>query len=80
MKIDDTTYGGHTVLHIAYKHKKLYMCAYLLSDENNANILLNKKSNQGWNAAHFAAVGGSMGILELLASKELDIKVKLIMA
>lgn len=74
IKIDDTTYGGHTVLHIACKHKKLCMCAYLLSDENNANLLLNKKSNQGWNAAHFAAVGGSMGILELLASKELDIK------
>lgn len=45
-----------------------------MSDENNANLLLNKKSNQGWNAAHFADVGGSMGILELLASKELDIK------
>lgn len=74
IKIDDTTYGGHTVLHIACKHKKLCMCAYLLSDENNANLLLNKKSNQGWNAAHFADVGGSMGILELLASKELDIK------
>lgn len=29
IKIDDTTYGGHTVLHIACKHMKLCMCAYL---------------------------------------------------
>lgn len=74
IKIDDTTYGGHTVLHIACKHKEFDMSSYLLSDENNANLLLNKKSNQGWNAAHFAAVGGNIEVLKLLASKELDIK------
>lgn len=76
IKIDDTTYGGHTVLHIACKHEEFGTCmsSYLLSDENNSNLLLNKKSNQGWNAAHFAAVGGNIDVLKLLASKELDIK------
>lgn len=74
IKIDDTTYGGHTVLHIACKHMQLCMCTYLLSNENNVNLLLNKKSNQGWNAVHFAAAGGNIGVLELLASKEIDIE------
>lgn len=32
IKIDDTTYGGHTVLHIACKHKEFGMSSYLLSD------------------------------------------------
>lgn len=42
------------------------MCVSLLSNDKNVKLLLEKKSNQGWNAAHFAAASGNKDILELL--------------
>lgn len=49
------------------------MCVSLLSNDKNVKLLLKKKSNQGWNAAHFAAASGYKDILELLENKNLDI-------
>lgn len=72
-KVDDTTHCGHTVLHLACKKDKYHLCVSLLSDDNNVKLLLEKKSNQGWNAAHFAAASGSKDIMELLENKNLDI-------
>lgn len=73
IKIDDTTHCGHTVLHLACKNDKYLMCVSLLSDDNNVKLLLERKSNQGWNAAHFAAASGNIDILDLLENKNLDI-------
>lgn len=72
-RVDDLTHCGHTVLHLACKNDKYHMCVSLLSNDNNAKLLLEKKSNQGWNAAHFAAASGNKDILELLENKNLDI-------
>lgn len=44
--------------------------------ENNfKELLLHKKSNRGWNAAHYAAAVGSLEILNLLEDHGLDITV-----
>lgn len=72
LSVADTAAYGYTVLHLACKKGKYDMCAFLLSD-NNYKDLLGKESNQGWNAAHFAAVGGSVKILNLLYDKKLNI-------
>lgn len=72
-KVDDLTHCGHTVLHLACKNNKYHLCVSLLSDDNNVKLLLEKKSNQGWNAAHFAAASGNTDILELLENKNLNI-------
>lgn len=72
-KVDDPTHCGHTVLHLACKNDKYHLCVALLSDDNNVKLLLEKKSNQGWNAPHFAAASGNTTILKLLENKNLDI-------
>lgn len=72
-KVTDPTHCGHTVLHLACKNDKYHMCVSLLSNDKNVKLLLEKKSNQGWNAAHFAAASGNKDILELLENKNLDI-------
>lgn len=72
LSVADTAANGYTVLHLACKSRKYDMCAFLLSD-NNYKDLLGKQSSQGWNAAHFAAVGGSVKIMNLLKDKKLDI-------
>lgn len=72
VSVADTAAYGYTVLHLACKKGKYDMCAFLLSD-NNYKDLLGKESSQGWNAAHFAAVGGSVKILNLLNDKKLNI-------
>eukprot|EP00105_Crassostrea_gigas_P018391 XP_011436502.1 PREDICTED: alpha-latroinsectotoxin-Lt1a [Crassostrea gigas] len=66
IKVDDTTYDGRTVLHIACKHNNISLCKFLLLEKNYRTLLLNKKSNAGWYAGHYAAVGGSIEILNLL--------------
>lgn len=71
--IDDVTYDGLSVLHIACKNKNRSLCRYLLMDEN-CKGLLHKKSKQGWNAAHFTAMGGDVHIMDVLERKNLDIK------
>lgn len=73
IEVDDTTYDGRTVLHIACKNKHVSLCRFLLSENDYKNVLLKKKSKTGWNAAHYAAVGGSMEIFNLLDNR-LDIK------
>ncbi|XP_052678992.1 putative ankyrin repeat protein RF_0381 isoform X2 [Crassostrea angulata] len=71
--IDDTTHDGLTVLHIACKNKNRSLCRHLLIDENYKDLLY-KKSKQDWNAAHFAAMGGDEHIMNMLGSRDLDIK------
>lgn len=73
IEVDDTTYDGRTVLHIACKNKHVSLCRFLLSENNYKNDLLKRKSKTGWNAAHYAAVGGSMEIFSLLDNR-LDIQ------
>lgn len=74
INIDNTTYDGRSVLHLACKNRHRSLCRYLLLDNNYKDILLFKKSVQGWNAAHFAAIGGDVHIMDILESKNLDIK------
>lgn len=57
IKIDDTTYGGHTVLHFACKHEEFDMSSYILSNENNANLLLNKKIKPRLECSPFCCCG-----------------------
>lgn len=69
-----TTYSGETVLHLACKNNRYALCSYLLSNDRYKKILLEKKSIHGWNAAHFAAVGGQKKIMDILQKKKLNIK------
>lgn len=73
INVEDTTYSGETVLHLVCKNKRYEMCAFLLSDDNYENLLLKKKSKQGWNAIHFTAMSGSEQIFDLLESKYGDV-------
>lgn len=74
INIDDTTYDGRSVLHFACKKRHRFLCTYLLLDDKYKDLILFKKSVQGWNAAHFAAMGGDIHIMKILESKNLDIK------
>lgn len=73
INVEDTTYGGETVLHLACKNKRYEMCVFLLSDDNYENLLLKKRSKQGWNAIHFTAMSGSEQIFDLLESKNSNV-------
>lgn len=73
MKVHETTYDGLTVLHIACKNKHISLCRFLMFKNNFKELLLQKKSNGGWNAAHYAAAVGSLEILNLLEDHGLDI-------
>lgn len=74
INIDNTTYDGRSVLHLACKNRHRSLCRYLLLNDNYKDLLLFKKSIQGWNAAHFAAMGGDVHIMDNLKSNNLDIK------
>lgn len=75
IKVHETTYDGLTVLHIACKNKHLTLCRFLMFENDFKELLLHKKSNRGWNAAHYAAAAGSLEILNLLEDHGLDITV-----
>ncbi|XP_061186802.1 receptor-interacting serine/threonine-protein kinase 4-like [Saccostrea echinata] len=60
-----------TTLHIACLNAKYDMCHYILL---NFPFLIKNVDNRLWNAAHFAAQGGDIRILQLLAEKGLAIK------
>lgn len=72
IRVVDTTYDGRTVLHIACKNGNLSLCESLMFYKNYKE-LLKKKSNQGWNALHYAAANGSTKIVNLLEKNGLDI-------
>lgn len=72
-RVDDTTYDGRTVLHIACKNNNLSLCEFLMSHKNFKKLLLKKKTNQGWNAVHYAAANGSTKVVNLLEKNGLDI-------
>lgn len=74
IKINDTTNDGRTVLHIACKHNNISLCRLLLLNKNYRTLLLHRKSNSGWNGAHYAAAGGSTEIFNLLEDNGLYIK------
>lgn len=78
INIDDTTYDGRSVLHLACRTKHRFLCRWLLLDDNYKDLLLFKETVQGWNAAHFAAVGGDIHIMDILEGKNLDIKTETI--
>lgn len=73
IKVQETTFDGLTVLHIACKNNNLSLCRFLMFEKNIKKLLLNKTSNSGWNAAHYAAAVGSIQILNLLEDQGLDI-------
>lgn len=75
IKVHETTFDGLTVLHIACKNKHFYLCRFLMFENNFKELLLHKKSNRGWNAAHYAVAVGSLEILNLLDGHGLDITV-----
>lgn len=76
ININDTTHDGLSVLHLACKNKHRLLCRYLLIDEKYKDLLLRKISVQCWSAAHFAAVGGDMNIMDILESNKLEITVE----
>lgn len=76
IKIDDTTYNGRSVLHLACMNKHRSLCRLLLIDDGYKDLLLYKTSVQDWNAAHFAAIGGDIHIMDNLEKNNLDIEVE----
>lgn len=73
IQVDDTTYDGRTVLHIACKNNHISLCRLLLFEKNYKERLLNKLSQTNWSAAHFTAAGGCIEILNLLEDNGLVI-------
>ena len=72
LEVDDTNHFGHTILHIACKHSRYEICAFLLSNGNYAERLLRKKSERNWSAVHFTAVCGNINIFDNLRRKGLE--------
>ena len=70
--LNDRDHLDHTLLHIACKHGRYDMCAFLLSKEDYRKSQMNIKSKHHWNAAHFTAECGNYRIFELLRTKKFD--------
>ncbi|XP_062603788.1 ankyrin-3-like [Saccostrea cucullata] len=70
LPVTETTKNNETILHIACLHAKYEMCQYILSQFPN---LLNVVDIYGWNEAHFAARGGDVRILQLMADEGLPV-------
>ncbi|XP_061186805.1 receptor-interacting serine/threonine-protein kinase 4-like [Saccostrea echinata] len=66
-----TTHNKETLLHIACLYARYEICKYLLSVFQDN---LQDMDARGWNAAHFAAQGGDVRILQLLADRNLSLK------
>lgn len=73
IQVGDTTHDGRTVLHIACKNNHIFLCRFLLFDENYKKRLLNELSHTKCSAAHFTAAGGCIEILNLLENNGLVI-------
>ncbi|XP_062600479.1 putative ankyrin repeat protein RF_0381 [Saccostrea cucullata] len=64
---------GSNILHIACMKSKLEMCQHIIQHYPD---MLNQVNDDGCNVALFAAQGGNVGILELLAQKGVDMTLK----
>ncbi|XP_062620998.1 ankyrin-3-like [Saccostrea cucullata] len=64
LSVTETTKDNLTILHIACLYTQIEMCQYILSQYP---YLLKALDTKGRNAAHFAAQGGDVRILQLLA-------------
>ncbi|XP_055999742.1 uncharacterized protein LOC125656545 [Ostrea edulis] len=63
--------NGWNILHAACRNGELEMSRYIIQ---TYPALLHSVDNDGWNAALFAAGGGNVNILQLLADNEVDVK------
>ncbi|XP_061186224.1 ankyrin-2-like [Saccostrea echinata] len=62
--------NGSNILHIACVNSKLEMCKHIIQHYSD---MLKQVNNEGWNAAFYAAQGGNVEILELIAEKGVDL-------
>ncbi|XP_061186967.1 putative ankyrin repeat protein RF_0381 [Saccostrea echinata] len=60
------TPSKYSILHLACSSARFEMCQYILGEYPD---LLHRKTDQGWNAGHCAALGGNVKILRLLIKK-----------
>ncbi|XP_055999744.1 ankyrin-2-like [Ostrea edulis] len=65
--------NGWNILHAACRNGELEMSRYIIQTYPD---LLHSVDNDGWNAALYAAIGGNVKILQLLADNEVDVKHK----
>ncbi|XP_061186971.1 ankyrin-3-like [Saccostrea echinata] len=61
-----STPSKFSILHLACSSARFEICQYILAEYPD---LLDRKTCQGWNAAHYAALGGNVKILRLLKKK-----------
>ncbi|XP_061186804.1 receptor-interacting serine/threonine-protein kinase 4-like [Saccostrea echinata] len=71
VSLNIATDNKETLLHIACLSSRYDICQYLLS---NCPDNLQDVDERGWNAIHFAAQGGDVRILKLLADRMLSLK------
>ncbi|XP_055999101.1 ankyrin repeat domain-containing protein 50-like [Ostrea edulis] len=64
---------NYNILHVACVHSNFEMSRYIIQTYPD---LLHSVDKEGWNAALFAARGGNVKILQLLANNEVDVKHK----
>ncbi|XP_062619035.1 putative ankyrin repeat protein RF_0381 [Saccostrea cucullata] len=72
----DMTYktkDGGNILHIACVNSRLDLCQYIIQHYPD---MLKQVNNNGWNAALYAAQGGNIKILELLAEQGVNMTQK----
>lgn len=70
-ELDSTTFKGKTVLHLASQYGHKSICDYVLSKDCSLLEITDKRKG---NAAHFAAEGGYVEILQFLVKKGIDPK------
>lgn len=64
---------GLIVLYIVCKNKNLYLCRFLMFENNFKEFFLYKKLNRGWNVVYYVVVVGSLEILNFFEDYGLDI-------
>lgn len=72
LNIFQKTNKGMTILHIAAKYCQYNICQYVL-ENSNFKPVLKETSSQGKNACHYAAEGGCIEVLKLLAANGIDV-------
>ncbi|XP_048741997.2 ankyrin-1-like isoform X3 [Ostrea edulis] len=72
LNIFQKTNDGMTILHIAAQNAQYNICQNVL-ENSNFKPVLKETSSQGKNACHYAAEGGCIKVLKLLAANGIDV-------
>lgn len=73
IKVYEMMYDGLIVLYIVCKNKNLFLCRFLMFENDFKKFFLYKKLNKGWNVVYYVVVVGSIEILNFFKDYGFDI-------